>query len=517
MKTHICRIACLVIFFLFFFSEHSFAQAPPIQWQKPLGGSASDAAYSIFQTSDGGYVVTGYTNSNDGDVTGHHDSADCWVVKLSSTGAIQWQKSLGGSRPDYGWSIRQTFDGGYIVAGSSKSTDGDVTGNHGGTDAWVVKLNSTGGMQWQKCLGGTGWDQANAVVQTADSDYVVCGYSNSNDGDVTGNHGGDDYWVVKLDGTGGIVWQKTFGGAADDDAYAMQLTSDGGFIISGTTSSNDGDVAGNFDVTQGNYWIVKLSSSGTLQWQKSMGSTGWDIANAVQQTTDGGYIVNGYAPANDSDVTGNHGGTDFWVVKLSSAGAVLWKKCFGGTNYDYGQSVCQDADGGFVLAGAANSNDGDVIKAHGIADMWIAKITATGGVDWQVCFGGAAEDWAQAVLATADGGYVVAGYTKSNDGDVDNMSHGNSDFWVVKLASKVAVGAVVPGADIAIYPNPANTVLTISAAERIGEISITDLPGQVIQTLRPGKEQVDIDVSVLPPGVYMVTINGSKVRRFVKE
>jgi len=173
-------------------------QSPGIEWQRALGGSNLDTTYSIQQTSDGGYIVAGYTESNDGDVSGNHGYYDFWVVKLDGNGNIQWQKCLGGSTHDAPFSIQQTSDGGYIVAGCTYSNDGDVSGNHGKDDFWVVKLDSDGNIQWQKALGGSSNDWAHSVQQTSDGGYIVAGDTYSNDGDVSGYHRDGDFWVVKL-------------------------------------------------------------------------------------------------------------------------------------------------------------------------------------------------------------------------------------------------------------------------------------------------------------------------------
>ena len=239
-------------------NNKSHAQAPAIEWQKCLGGTSEDIAYSIQQTSDGGFIVAGETLSNDGDVSGNHGGRDAWVVKLNSSGDIIWKKCLGGTDHDFAYSIQQTSDGGFIVAGLTGSNDGDVSGNHGGSDAWVVKLNSSGNILWQKCLGGTDGDYANSIQQTSDGGFIVAGETESNDGDVSGNHGGFDSWVVKLNSSGNIEWQKCLGGTGWDWENSIQQTSDGGFIVAGYTNSNDGDVSGNHGSKD--YWVVKLTN-----------------------------------------------------------------------------------------------------------------------------------------------------------------------------------------------------------------------------------------------------------------
>ena len=289
-------------------------QPPELAWQKSFGGSDNDWARSVQQTVDGGFIVAGHTESNDGDVSGNRGGRDFWIVKLDGQGNLEWQQCLGGSNLDYAQSIELTNDGGFIVAGSTHSDDGNVSGNHGMSDFWIVKLDSEGVLEWQKCLGGSGHDWAHSVQQTADGGYVLAGSTESNDGDVTGNHGGQDFWIVKLKEDGELEWQRCLGGSSNDTASVVQQTIDGGYIVSGYTESNDGDVSGN----RGNsdYWLVKLSSSGDLLWQKCLGGSDHDYSHSLQQTTDGGYILAGSSRSNDGDVTGNQGDYDFWVVKL---------------------------------------------------------------------------------------------------------------------------------------------------------------------------------------------------------
>jgi hypothetical protein len=240
---------------------------------------------------------------------------DYWVVKLDGSGNLQWQKCLGGTDIDDAYSIQQTTDGGYIVAGFANSTDGLVTGLHVSMDYWVVKLNGSGNLQWQKCLGGTGGEIGTSVIQTLDGSFIVAGYTTSTNGDVTGNHGGYDYWVVKLDGAGNLQWQKCLGGTSDDVANSIHQTTDEGFIVAGYTSSTNGDVTGNHG--DYDYWVVKLDSTGNLQWQKCLGGTNQDRGFSIQQTIDGGFIVAGWTSSNNGDITGNHGHADGWIVKLA--------------------------------------------------------------------------------------------------------------------------------------------------------------------------------------------------------
>jgi hypothetical protein len=354
----------------------AFAQtgsAPPeIQFQKSFGGSGDEEGLSIQQTADGGFIAIGASNSNDGDAKGNHGEKDMWIVKLSASGSLECQKQLGGSGDEEGSAIQQTADGGYIAVGFSDSDDGDAKGNRGKEDMWVVKLSGGGELEWQKQLGGSGDEEGRAIQQTADGGFVAIGSTQSNDGDARGNHGREDMWVVKLSAGGDVTWQKSLGGSRRDEGYAVQQTSDGGFIAIGSSRSNNGDASGNHG--RKDMWVVKLSGAGELEWQKSLGGSGNDEGRAIQLTPDGGCVAIGLSDSTDGDVSGNHGGTDFWAAKLSAAGGLEWQKSLGGSWLDAAAAVQQTADGGFIAAGFSGPNDGDVSGNHGGMDAWVVKL-----------------------------------------------------------------------------------------------------------------------------------------------
>jgi Secretion system C-terminal sorting domain len=488
-----------LILLLAFLSASSFAQAPAIEWQKSFGGSATDYAKVIRQTFDGGYIVAGLSNSFDGDVTGNHGSYDFWIVKVSASGILQWQKSLGGLNYEVANSIQQTFDSGYIIAGSSNSNDGDVTGNHGSYDYWVVKLSVTGSIQWQKSFGGTGNDVANSVQQTADSGYIVAGYTNSNDGDVTGYHGNQDCWIVKLSNTGSLQWQRSLGGTSPDAAYSIQQTSDGGFIVAGFSASNDGDVS----VNHGNqdFWVVKLSTLGGIQWQKSLGGTGFDVAAFIQQTLEGGYIVAGYSNSNDGDVTGNHGGYDYWVIKLSATGIVQWQKSLGGSGFEEAYTFLQTSDSAYVIAGYSSSSDGDVTLNQGQDDYWLVKLSPAGNMVWQKSMGGSGTDMAYSIEQATDGSYIISGASYSTDGDCTG-NHGGCDYWIVKLKSQVSVNPVNNNSSISIIPNPTTGNISIKGAGLVN-VKVCNTLGQLI---KEGFQTDHISLADFPAGMYFVRL-----------
>jgi hypothetical protein len=363
---------------------------------------------------------------------------------------IEWSKCFGGSALDTAEftaeAIRQTPDGGYIVAGTSYSTDSDLASlfHHGGSDYWIVRIDIGGAIRWSINLGGSGLDEAHSIQQTSDGGYIVAGSSASPDeigGDVTGNHGTYDYWVVTLDENGEIAWEKSLGGTGDDFAYSIQQTLDLGYIVAGSSTSRNGNVTGNHGGSD--YWVVKLRANGNIEWQKSLGGTEADEARSIQQTSDGGYIVAGWSSSIFGEVTGNHGGSDYWVVKLNADGTIDWKECLGGTGDDNATFIQQTLDGGYIVAGWSFSSgpaespelpNGNVSGHHGGSDYWVVKLGADGGILWQKCLGGAGLDNANAIYQASVGGYVVTGSSFSDDGDVEDAgNHGGGDYWVVKL------------------------------------------------------------------------------------
>ncbi|WP_294282510.1 T9SS C-terminal target domain-containing protein [uncultured Chryseobacterium sp.] len=397
-----------------------------------FGGTDDDKAYSVTRTADGGYAVAGSTESNNGDVSGNHGNNDVWIVKFKKKGDVEWKKTYGGSGEDMARSIIQTADGGYAVAGfTTSSYSGNVSLNQGDSDVWVIKLDPAGAIEWQKTYGGSGADEAKSIIQNTDGSYVLAGYTQSNDGDVSGNHGGIDFWVVKLSGSGNIEWQKAKGGTNQDVAHSVISTPDGGYMVTGYTYSNDGDVSGN----HGNYdlWVVKFSGAGTLEWQKPLGGTDDDGAVSIAAASDGGYVLAGYIYSNDGNVSGNHGDYDIWVVKISGTGAIEWQKPIGGSSDEYPNAISRTSDGGYIVAGYSHSNDGDISGNHGNYDMWLVKLSNTGGIQWQKALGGTDEDVACSVSETIDGKYVVSGYTLSVNGDVIGSHNGASDFFILQV------------------------------------------------------------------------------------
>lgn len=415
--------------YLFFITPSLVAQN--IEWQRALGGSERDVAASVSQTNDGGFIFAGRSESNLGDVSGNHGEKDYWVVKLNGSGEITWTNSLGGTEDDIARSIQQTSDNGYIVAGYSTSDDGDVRKNQGRKDGWVVKLNESGDTSWTRCLGGSGDDHFRSVQQTTGGGYVLAGASASSNGDLSKNHESGSYWVVKLNGSGETAWSRTYQGS---EANSIQQTGDGGYIVAGSS----GNMPGNYG--ENDCWVVKLDSSGNKLWSQNYGGSEIDLAYSIQQTDDDGYIMAGYSSSNNGDVSGNHGNGDCWIVKLSKSGDTLWTRSLGGSGSDRCHSIRQTSDGEYIMAGISNSEDGDVPKNHGNrnqADALIGKLNSSGEISWVRSLGSSLHDALGSIRQTEDGGYIMAGYSKSSSDEPSSPSRnqGYTDCWIIKLSN----------------------------------------------------------------------------------
>jgi hypothetical protein len=313
-----------------------------IAWQKSYGGQEQDSINSIDQTSDGGYIVAGTSLSF---AQGEYAA---WLLKLDPNGNVQWQKSYGGNVEDWINSVQQTPDGGYIAAGGTSSSGA------GKYDAWILKLDSNGSVQWQKTYGGNDDDWINKIQCTADGGYIAAGMTKSF------GEGDQDIWLLKLESSGGIEWEKTYGGTGTDAALSIQQTSDLGYVAAGYTVSFG---AGKQDV-----WVLKLASDGVPEWQRALGGQEDDMVYSIQQTLDGGYVAAGHTSSFGA------GSNDQWLLKLDSGGNIDWQKTFGGGNSEHAYSAEQTLDGGYILSGITDSFG---IRGY---DLWVLKLDGNGNL-----------------------------------------------------------------------------------------------------------------------------------------
>src|SRR5690606_37437477 len=303
-----------------------------------------------------------------------------------------------------------------------------------------------GEVEYIKTYGGSGIDEAISVVEANDGNYMVLGNTRSFDGDITDKTGNDnDFWLLKISKTGEIIWSKTYGGSNDESAARITKTNDGGFLLSGYTTSNDGDVSGNEGFQD--YWIVKIDASGTILWNKNFGFAGSDQAFKAFQTSDGGYFITGFFDVSASGGAGNdiqsgsgielqrgvlHGVGEFWGIKLDANGTKEWRRYFGGTNNDRSYDAWELEDGGFLMTGTSESIDFDKIDPKGSYDYCEVRITASGDLVWTKSFGGSEIDNSYPSIITQDGNYIMVGDSRRADQDVTS-ARGNADAWMVKF------------------------------------------------------------------------------------
>ncbi|MBC8173527.1 MAG: T9SS type A sorting domain-containing protein, partial [Chitinophagales bacterium] len=358
-----------------------------IIWENTIGSGKNDELNSIQTTQDGGFILGGISNSN-----ANHDKTDAliakedyWAVKLDSLGNVEWDNALGGIDEDYLLTAFQLSDGGFILGGYSNSdnfmTSDKAEDNLGSFDFWIVKLNSEGVIEWENTIGGEHLDYFESLIPVADG-FILGGHSRSAiSSDKTQNPIGGfeyDYWIVKIDLEGNVIWDKTIGGTGEESFNSITATSDGGYMIGGTSVSPiSGDKTEN-NIGAEDFWIVKLDSLGDVEWDKTIGGTGYDILESIFQVEES-FILAGYS---DSDASGNKsensfGDDDFWVVRINALGEVEWDKTIGGTDDDRLLDAIKINDSEYILAGYSLS-DASGLKTegnNGSWDYWVVKLS----------------------------------------------------------------------------------------------------------------------------------------------
>ncbi len=410
-----------------------------VAWTANFGGTGDDSARSLIQTNDGGYAVLGMTNSTDGDLTSKALPVnDYWLVKLNADGSLDWQKTYGGSQDDQGQQVIQTSDGGYAITGYAMSDDGDGSNNEGFHDNWILRLDVSGNILWEKSFGFSGHDHSYDLVETADGGFFFSGFldvtSSNGEGSTDKSsltaHGVGEFWGTKIDGDGNLEWRKFFGGTNNDRSFGVVNAHDGGYVLTGSSESDDFDVTepkGSYD-----FWAVKVDKNGNFVWESSFGGSGIDQAQDILATTDGGYVIVGNTFSSDTQVTKNQGQSDVWLIKIDANGQLVWQKSFGGSGFDAAHSVRPTADGGFLVCGNSKSFDGDVAENFGENDIWIFKTDASGTMQWEESFGGLSLDFGYDAIETTEGNIVLIGETASQDFP-DVISKGGIDMVVLKI------------------------------------------------------------------------------------
>jgi hypothetical protein len=610
----------MFLMLLFSIGVCSLSFSQKIQWEKSYGGKNSEYLIDVLPTADYGFIIAGSSlSSKSGNKSDENKGDfDYWIWKMDENGNPEWQKSFGGYNLDFLQSLKNTNDGGFILAGNSNSSN-EIKNSlkndkkeicRGGDDFWIIKLNAQGNEEWQKTIGGKSKDKLKTIVKTIDGGFLLGGSSSSNKSNekADNSYGGMDYWVVKIDKKGEIEWQKTFGGIYNDELRSLEQTKDLGYIIGGVSNSpvsgnKSEDSLGNYD-----FWVIKINTRGDIEWQKTIGGALDDQLNVVYQSFDRGYLLAGYSnsDATKSKRNRNEEGTDFWIVKVDEKGNSIWQEKYNIGDIDVLTSMIENEDHTILLGGYSQSElYGNIKKeANGINDYVAVKISEKGEELWRKSVGSKGEDVLQKVIETRDGGYLFAGTsnplksnniphidhfysksafksTKSNKSlkqasdniskNIDktknkanelykeyidtnslnnnspykmdssknilsnglslgsgekeiasginkpiptskdkNISYGSSDFWVVKMKDidkpkneKVSIEAL---------PNPTSrfTNIIIGYDFEVGTATLVDLSGRILQQFPIKERTIPFDLQVLPEGIYVINIKTDK-------
>ncbi len=440
LSAHLWRFFILYVLMHVSVFTHAQKPSPKIISQKTIGGSLNETLNCSYPTTDGGYILGGQTASVNGDISGSRKGlSDALIVKIDAAGGIEFQVSLGGSRDETVTSIKETSDQGFIILGTTASTDGDFSTNHGGNDIFVTKISKTGSVQWNKCFGGTLDEKSGEIVASSEGGYLFTGNAKSFNGDLMGHSPVDaDGWIVKITNTGAISWDVLPSGPFTDICKAAKQLPNKNYVVVG----NIGNTSGTNQ--REDIFTSLVDPTGNIIGQRSMGGTRQDLASSVEVTPDGGFVIIGKTNSNNGTITKNQGDFDVWILKMTQNLQVDWQKTFGGSGIDggggtdtYGGIQATD-DGGYVFTSSTNSKNGDIelpttAWAGSQARVWVVKLNCKQEIQWQKILGGNAGDFGVSVKQIDDKGYFVSANTNSTDGDVSG-SKGGQDFWLINLS-----------------------------------------------------------------------------------
>jgi len=434
-----------------------------VVFQRTYGGENWDHGSSVRQTTDGGYVTVGRTDSYGA------GENDVWLVRTDALGDTMWTRTYGGENSDRGHSVQQTADSGYVLAGYTNSFGA------GSYDIWLIRTDASGDTLWTRTYGDTLLEDGFSVRETADGGYIIVGSTQSY------GAGESDIWLIKTDASGDTLWTRTYGDTGLEFGHSVQQTADGGYVIVGGTESHG---AGDFDVR-----LVRADALGDTMWTRTYGGENSDYGYSVAQTMDGGYIVAGFTKSFGA------GNEDVWLLKTDSMGDTAWTRTFGDSARNLGYSVDVTADSGYVIVGFTGLAD---------PDCWLIKTDGDGGTMWTRIFGGLADDVGSSVEQTADGGYIIGGYTMS-------FGAGWYDFWLIKTDTAGLLAVEEPGTpdtrrveSATILSGTMRYQATAGSSRQSAEL--VDLSGRKVVDLKPGEN----DISRLSPGVYFVREEGPR-------
>ena len=464
-------VPSIVLVLLLLLSYNIHAQAPDTVWTRTFGSTNyDDCGYSVQQTSDDGYIIVGCRES-------YNSNKDVYLIKTDSSGNLEWELWMGDAGLQEGKSVQQTSDGGYIITGYTQSSGVS-------SDVWLIKIDSSGNLEWDETFGGSGTSQgSNSVQQTNDGGYIITGYTTQSIGGLC------DVWLIKTDSSGNLEWDETFGSTNNDGGHSVQQTNDGGYIITGMTSY----------LGWMHMWLIKTDASGILEWDETFGGIGTShVGRSVQQTSDGGYIITGW-----SNITSTY----VWLIKTDASGNLEWDETYC-NGYGYGYSVQQTNDDGYIITGSTSSGSW--------SDLYLIKTDSSGNLEWDETFGGSYHEVGYSVQQTSDGGYIITGLTGCPDSQ-DVLLIKTEPYTSIEESYNTDLNAL-----IWLSENPVGGSATLYfelAEESLTSIDIFDLSGRRTTNLLEGvldSGEHQCQIGNLIPGMYLVQLVTPSYRESLK-
>jgi hypothetical protein len=440
------RTFVLHILFLLLSLGWGYAQNNKIVWQQCLGDEKGAYYYSSTRIQDGYFLTLGISSGED--ASNYHGSADIWVLRTDTMHNVLWEKCYGGSDTDVPIKIVPITDSTFYIFGLTRSLDGDVqSGNNGFSDVWVIKINGQGDILWEQTYGSPYYDIANDLVVTSDGGFVFIDRVDNPGGDISQFYGAYDVWMCKCDANGNIEWEKTLGNEGLDNGVSLIINRRGNIMMVGAVQYHGGMVTCYPQGAIGNVWLVELDMQGNILWQECYGGSDYEAGYKIIEV-DAGYIFTGISYSNDGDVSGHHGQAgldgkkDIWVVNIDTVGEIIWQKSLGGSEIEFPSDIFISSLGEVLVFGVTTSNDGDVSGNHsypGYLDVWLAKLDSSGTLIGQQCFGGLMDEYlnTHSVSKINDYRYIIASVAKiANNNDVQCTFHGGNppeDAWFFEI------------------------------------------------------------------------------------
>ena len=418
-----------------------------------------------------------------------------------------------------------------MYLGRTASNDLDVSGNHGSFDAWLVRTRTNGTILSQKCIGGTGWEDGFDFIEMPDKGFMICGISSSDtiDSLPTGNHGSFDAWVVRTDSIGNIIWNKMYGGSGEDWFTSIVKTFDGNFVLSGFTTSADGDITINHG--QSDYFMMKIDTSGNVIWNKTYGGSDQEYCYKVIQTKDSGLVFTGYTYSFDGDVLGNvssSGVSDVWLIKTNSNGNVLWKYCYGSSGEELSYSIYEDAAGNIIVPAFVTFDDNSAVGCgiHGsCCDPWVFMVDSTGNLLWQKCFGSNSADGAFSSIVKGTGNeYFLAGQVSQSSGDATGYHGGDEEIWLIQIKDNSLsnnVESFNTNGEVTVTPSVFTEKIKINSFLKINSAEVYNITGvKVFASSAEIYNDGELELGELKPGLYILFVQtdiGNYMFKIIKE